>query len=759
MITVVDLFTLKGQRIWTSSRNKEPIAPETGHNAKSDKPETWTDYKTAEHWSSTQQKDSAFAYGVNIALKGVPNLCVIDIDKVLDYETGELIENPLAAEILEPFREAGTYIERSASKLGWHIYFYVDYEKLHILNKPEFDEKYSASNNTIHIDFRSGLYAPYFMGFTETNASGAFKECSEQCLAFLDKYMKRTVNGSPRTFSYSPGTLGESWRDRLEIARKSKNGDKFKALYDNGGALDGVMLNGGDKSSNDYALCCLLAFWLNRDPEAMKEAFLASSLGKRFTDPEKTDKKKSRGYVERTIDKAISQQKEVYTPRRGRPKKQEQDKEKLPPKVEKPYLCVPVLRDFLEEHTIHLRFNVVTQRVEYAGIQASLEKAQNNALILIHSLLKEADLYRGVNAQTVKDFCLSLALEDCYNPVRERISAINWDGKTRLPLFNELLGIEADEQSQLLFKKWLCSAYAVTLNELTATGEGKISTEGVLVLVGKQGVGKTSFLRKLFLDGFLFREGLSIADFKNRDALSLLTSTWCVELGEIKSSLSVTTMDELKNFITRSCDVWRAPYDAVAETHARRTALSATCNNADFLVDTTGNRRFWTIPADGIKAERMRDLPIAEIGQLWAEIQHIVEAARAESEEAFNATFRLASEDLIKLEERNEEHVIDLPGEETVLSLLERLQGDSYNGRKVQHKAMNATEFIQANSTNADWTKFTPKQIGAVLAKLARNGVIEQQKSVKVNGIVLKRYPNLPYTEYKTSVYTQNEDK
>lgn len=761
MVTVVDLFKLKELRIWTSSIDKVPHAPELGYNAKSDAPETWTDYKTAEHWSKTHQKDSIFTYGVNVALKGVPNLCVIDIDKVLNFETGELIENPLAAEILEPFREAGAYIERSISFLGWHIYFYVDYEKLHILNKSEFDEKYSASDSTLHIDFRSGLYAPYFMGFTETDASGAFKECSEQCLAFLDKYMKRTVNGSPRTFSYSPGVLGESWRDRLEMARKSKNGDKFKALYDNGGMLDGVMLNGGDKSSNDYALCCLLAFWLNRDPEAMKEAFLASSLGKRFTDPEKTDKKKSRGYVERTIEKAISQQKEVYTPRRGRPKRQvpEQDKEKLPPKAEKPYLCVPVLRNFLEEHSIHLRFNVITQRVEYTGIQASLEKADNNALIIIHSMLKEADLYRGVNSQTVCDFCLSLALEDCYNPANERISAISWDEKTRLPLFNELLGIEADEQSQLLFRKWLCSAYAVTLNELISAGEGKISTEGVLVLVGKQGVGKTSFLQKLFLDGFLFKTGVSVETFKKRDDLSDLTSSWCVELGEIRSSLSAATMDEMKNFITRSCDVWRAPYDRVSELRARRTVYAATCNNADFLVDTTGNRRFWTIPADGIKAERMRDLPITEIEQLWAEIQHIVEAARAEGEEAFNATFRLASEDLTKLEERNEEHVIDLPGEETVLSLLERLQSDSYNGRKVQHKGMNATEFIQANSANADWTKFTPKQIGAVLAKLARNGVIEQQKSVKVNGISLRRYPNLPYTEYNTSVYTLETQK
>ena len=761
MVTIVDLFALKEKKIWTSSIDKVPYAPESGHNAKSDVRETWTDYETAKHWSKTRQANSSFIYGVNIALKGVPNLCVIDIDKVLNFETGELIENPLAAEILEPFREAGTYIERSASGLGWHIYFYIDYEKLHILNKSEFDEKYSASDNNLHIDFRSGLYAPYFMGFTETDASGAFKECSEQCLAFLDKYMKRTVNGSTRTFSYSPGVLGESWRDRLEIARKSKNGDKFKALYDNGGMLDGVMLNGGDKSSNDYALCCLLAFWLNRDPDAMKEAFLASSLGKRFTDPEKTDKKKSRGYVERTIEKAISQQKEVYTPRRGRPKRQvpEQDKEKLPPKAEKPYLCVPVLRNFLEEHSIHLRFNVITQRVEYTGIQASLEKADNNALIIIHSMLKEADLYRGVNSQTVCDFCLSLALEDCYNPANERISAISWDEKTRLPLFNELLGIEADEQSQLLFRKWLCSAYAVTLNELISAGEGKISTEGVLVLVGKQGVGKTSFLQKLFLDGFLFKTGVSVETFKKRDDLSDLTSSWCVELGEIRSSLSAATMDEMKNFITRSCDVWRAPYDRVSELRARRTVYAATCNNTDFLVDTTGNRRFWTIPADGIKAERMRDLPITEIEQLWAEIQHIVETARTESEEAFNATFRLASEDLIKLEERNEEHVIDLPGEETVLSLLERLQGNSYNGRKVQYKPMNSTEFMQANSANADWTKFTPKQIGAVLAKLARNGVIEQQKSIKINGIVLKRYPNLPYTEYNTSVYMRETQK
>lgn len=52
----------------------------------------------------------------------------------------------------------------------------------------------------------------------------------------------------------------------------------------------------------------------------------------------------------------------------------------------------------------------------------------------------------------------------------------------------------------------------------------------------------------------------------------------------------------LKGFITADRDKVRRPYARLESEYQRRTVFVATVNDTNFLVDLTGNSRWWTIP-------------------------------------------------------------------------------------------------------------------------------------------------------------------
>lgn len=121
----------------------------------------------------------------------------------------------------------------------------------------------------------------------------------------------------------------------------------------------------------------------------------------------------------------------------------------------------------------------------------------------------------------------------------------------------------------------------------------------------------------------------------------------------------------LKAFITSSTDQYRLPYARSDTVNVRRTNLCATCNTVDFLVDNTGNRRFWTVPVEKIDLEALNKL---EPLQLWAQIycEYSQDLQR----------FRLTNEERSLLEVRNCSHQKKLPYEDEILDIL--AEGDEH---------------------------------------------------------------------------------
>ncbi|WP_017292400.1 VapE domain-containing protein [Geminocystis herdmanii] len=73
---------------------------------------------------------------------------------------------------------------------------------------------------------------------------------------------------------------------------------------------------------------------------------------------------------------------------------------------------------------------------------------------------------------------------------------------------------------------------------------------------------------------------------------------WCCELAEFETITNKKASGELKAFLSKSVDTFREPYARSSRSIKRQCVMVGSVNECEFLVDTTGNRRFWVIPVN-----------------------------------------------------------------------------------------------------------------------------------------------------------------
>ena len=110
------------------------------------------------------------------------------------------------------------------------------------------------------------------------------------------------------------------------------------------------------------------------------------------------------------------------------------------------------------------------------------------------------------------------------------------------------------------------------------------------ILVGAQGVGKSMFARNL-VPPALFSEVTTPLDTLMKEQYRLHVA-WLLELPEIDNYFNIRNIENFKNLITTRADEVRRPYASLPERLFRRFVLIGTTNRNQFLVDSTGNRRF-----------------------------------------------------------------------------------------------------------------------------------------------------------------------
>lgn len=225
---------------------------------------------------------------------------------------------------------------------------------------------------------------------------------------------------------------------------------------------------------------------------------------------------------------------------------------------------------------------------------------------------------------TLREAVLALSLTNKVNRFAEQLRGLVWDQQPRLAasslqngprgLLVEYANVEDTPLNRVIGMRWMVGL-ANRLLQDPNNDEG-FQHDSILVLEGKQGLRKTSFLRTL---GSLFNRPLyteltgSLG--KDKDDMMKLRGKAVVELGEM-SAHRKSDQDAFKAFIDRKVDEYRPPYTAEIVRQPRMAVFAGTTNKREYLQDPTGNRRIWPCTVlteiDTRKLER-------DLEQLWAE--------------------------------------------------------------------------------------------------------------------------------------------
>lgn len=141
----------------------------------------------------------------------------------------------------------------------------------------------------------------------------------------------------------------------------------------------------------------------------------------------------------------------------------------------------------------------------------------------------------------------------------------------------------------------------------------------MMVFVGRQGTGKSTFVRLLALAGEFFLEGFSNFDVED---LKRVVGKLVVEIPEL-DGFSGKDKNRIKSIITQTTDNYRESYARTSTEHPRTALFFGTTNDGAFLNDETGSRRYLVVesPKAALDADpRLFDgTAERDVRQAWAE--------------------------------------------------------------------------------------------------------------------------------------------
>lgn len=232
---------------------------------------------------------------------------------------------------------------------------------------------------------------------------------------------------------------------------------------------------------------------------------------------------------------------------------------------------------------------------------------------------------------------VAIAAENKFHPVRDYLQGLTWDGVPRLDGWLMVyLGAEGPERYlEAIGRKFFNSIVARVMKP-------GCQVDHVLVMEGLQGAGKTSAARILAVRPEWFCG--SLPDMHGKDAALQLAGRLIVELSEM-SATRRSQQEVVKSFLSQTADVFRPPYARRTIQVPRQCVFIGTTNEAEYLRDRTGNRRFWPVRCMSIdlkQLERDRDQLYAEAFHAFqaGEVWHLTgdEVALAQDEQAARMT-------------------------------------------------------------------------------------------------------------------------
>ena len=298
-----------------------------------------------------------------------------------------------------------------------------------------------------------------------------------------------------------------------------------------------------------------------------------------------------------------------------------------------------VVEQFLSENYL-FRCNELNGKVEFktrndeaAKYRVLTEKALNSIILraqreeICEKGSPKTDIIMYVNSEEIPLF----------NPIQSFLNQLpQWDGQNHVArLFSRLPGISSEQQNFLSI--WLRSTVAHWLQMDSMHGN-----EVVPVLIGAQGCGKTTFLRRL-LPQELREYYLDHLNLSNKfDKEMALTNNLLVNLDELEA-IRPSQQSALKQTLSKNKVNGRPIFGRAQEDRPRYASFVSTTNNPHPLTDATGSRRFICLSTP--KGQMIDNTGDINYEQLYAQVLH-------ESRE-LQAPYWFNNEEVARIQELN----------------------------------------------------------------------------------------------------------
>ena len=233
---------------------------------------------------------------------------------------------------------------------------------------------------------------------------------------------------------------------------------------------------------------------------------------------------------------------------------------------------------------------------------------------------REHILEKGSPAAQIKMYVQSEEVP-VFNPVEDFFRDLpQWDGRNHVAaMFSRLPGISTEQHSFLAI--WIRSAVAHWLQMDMLHGN-----ECVPTLIGSQGCGKTTFVRRLLPPQLreYYLDHLNLSNKFDKDMA--LTNNLLVNLDELET-IRPSQHAALKQTLSKSKVNGRPIFGRTQEDRPRFASFVATTNNPHPLTDPTGSRRYicLTIPENQL-IDNDGDI---DYGQFYAQVLYELREVKA----------------------------------------------------------------------------------------------------------------------------------
>lgn len=286
----------------------------------------------------------------------------------------------------------------------------------------------------------------------------------------------------------------------------------------------------------------------------------------------------------------------------GNKKKKEDEQERL---------LVDAIEEYINAH-FDFRYNEITTRTEFRKKETDTysvldDRAENS---LWRAIQKEGVQCRIAEVRQI----LGSDFIPAFNPFHQYFNALpEWDGKDHLAALVETVDTAHPEFWDKCLRKWMVAMIASLLID-------DVENQTVLLITGKQGIGKSSWMRLLLPPELRAYYTLGSFSEKPTDVMLKLSAMGIVNFDEF-DSLHYGEMSKLKMLITQSDINERQAYARHSRRYIRHASFVSTSNNMKLMNDPTGSRRFLGFEAKSISYRFHMNYP-----QLYAQLHHLLKS-------------------------------------------------------------------------------------------------------------------------------------